>query len=291
LRYGIPDFKLEKHHIDRRMRQLMAEGVAFQTGVTVGITTPAEDILRGFDAVLVAVGAETPRDPKLPGQNLAGVHFAMPFLTEQNRRVGGEDITAITPISAAGKHVVVIGGGDTASDCIGTSFRQGALSVTQLDIRPEPPERADPLSVWPYWQTKMRVSSSQAEGANRSFAVATLALEGVKGHVQHVRCAQVNEKRVPIEGTTFYLRADLVLIALGFSAVDGRLPNALGLTLTPRATVAAPETDYRTPLPHVFAAGDARRGQSLVVWAIREGRQAAHAIDAFLMGSSALPRF
>jgi glutamate synthase (NADPH/NADH) small chain len=243
-----------------------------------------------FDAILLSGGAERPRDPKLPGQDLAGVHYAMPYLVQQNRRLGGEDISSEAPIVADGKHVVVIGGGDTASDCIGTAFRQGALSVTQLDIRPQPPEIEDKLVVWPYWPTKLRTSSSQAEGAEREFAAATLRIEGKKGRAFGVVCARVDEKRQPIPGTEFLLRADLVFIAIGFAGPvrEGLLDEAK-VDLDRRGNVLADDRDYRTSNDKVFVAGDMRRGQSLVVWAIREGRQAARAIDMFLMGDSILP--
>jgi glutamate synthase (NADPH/NADH) small chain len=290
LRYGIPDFKMEKHHIDRRVKQMEAEGVVFHCGVEIGLTRPFASLHNEFDAVLFAGGAEDPRDPRLPGQDLAGVHYAMPYLTQSNQRVNDEEVTA-EPILAGGKHVVVIGGGDTASDCIGTAFRQGALSVTQLDIRPKPPEREDKLAVWPYWPTKMRTSSSQAEGAEREFQAATLGIEGKKGRVHGVRCARVDEKRQPAPGTEFLLRADLVFIAIGFagSKTEGLLRES-GVSLDRRNNVVANDINYRTSSDKVFVAGDMRRGQSLVVWAIREGRQAARSIDQFLMGDSILPR-
>jgi glutamate synthase (NADPH/NADH) small chain len=290
LRYGIPDFKMEKHHIDRRVKQMEAEGVVFHCGVNVGVTKTFASLHNEFDSVLFAAGAEDPRDPQLPGQDLAGVHFAMPFLTQSNKRVNGESVDD-EPVFASGKHVVVIGGGDTASDCVGTSFRQGALSVTQLDIRPRPPEREDKLTVWPYWPTKMRTSSSQAEGADREFQAATLSIDGKKGRVTGVKCARVDEKRQPIPGSEFILQADLVFLAIGFAgtAKSGLLDEA-ALDLDRRGNVLANDIDYRTSADKVFVAGDMRRGQSLVVWAIREGRQAAHAIDMFLMGESDLPR-
>jgi glutamate synthase (NADPH/NADH) small chain len=290
LRYGIPDFKMEKHHIDRRVRQMEAEGVVFHCGVNVGVTKSFASLHSEFDAVLFAGGAEDPRDPKLPGQDLVGVHYAMPYLTQSNKRLGSEE-TSGEPILASSKHIVVIGGGDTASDCIGTAFRQGALSVTQLDIRPRPPEREEKLVVWPYWPTKMRTSSSQAEGAEREFQAATLGIEGRKGRVIGVKCARVDEKRRPIAGTEFVIRADLVFIAIGFagSVVKGLIAES-GVSLDKRNNVIANEIDYRTSSEKVFAAGDMRRGQSLIVWAIREGRQAARAIDEYLMGESILPR-
>jgi glutamate synthase (NADPH/NADH) small chain len=214
----------------------------------------------------------------------------MPYLTQQNRRLGDEDVSREAPILADGKHVVVIGGGDTASDCIGTAFRQGALSVTQLDIRPQPPEQEDKLVVWPYWPTKMRTSSSQAEGAEREFRAATLRIEGKKGRAIGVVCARVDEKRQPLPGTEFLLKADLVFLAIGFagSMREGLLEEAQ-LDLDRRGNVLADDRDYRTSDKKVFVAGDMRRGQSLIVWAIREGRQAARAIDVFLTGDSILP--
>jgi len=290
LRYGIPDFKMEKYHIDRRVKQMEAEGVTFHCGVNVGVTKTFASLHNEFDAVLFAGGAEDPRNPNLPGQDLAGVHYAMPYLTQSNKRVGNEEVLA-EPILAAGKHVVVIGGGDTASDCIGTAFRQGALSVTQLDIRPKPPEREDKLTVWPYWPTKLRTSSSQAEGAEREFQAATLGIEGKKGRVVGVQCARVDEKRQPIPGTEFTLKADLVFLAIGFagSVKEGLLEQS-GVAMDQRGNVVANDRDYKTSSEKVFVAGDMRRGQSLVVWAIREGRQAARAIDEYLTGSSVLPR-
>ncbi|MFC4174714.1 glutamate synthase subunit beta [Microvirga sp. GCM10011540] len=289
LRYGIPDFKMEKYHIDRRVKQMEAEGVTFHCGVNVGVTKSFASLHNEFDAVLFAGGAEDPRNPNLPGQDLAGVHYAMPYLTQSNKRVGSEEVTD-EPILAGGKHVVVIGGGDTASDCVGTAFRQGALSVTQLDIRPKPPEQEDKLTVWPYWPTKMRTSSSQAEGAEREFQAATLGIEGKKGRVVGVQCARVDERRQPIPGTEFMLKADLVFLAIGFagSVKEGLLEQS-GVAMDRRGNVVANDRDYRASSEKVFAAGDMRRGQSLVVWAIREGRQAARSIDTYLMGSSTLP--
>jgi glutamate synthase (NADPH) small chain len=290
LRYGIPDFKMEKHHIDRRIKQMEAEGVVFHCGVNVGVTKSFASLHNEFDAVLFAGGAEDPRDPKLPGQELRGVYFAMPYLTQSNKRVNSEAVDD-EPILAGGKHVVVIGGGDTASDCIGTAFRQGALAVTQLDIRSKPPDREDKLAVWPYWPTKLRTSSSQAEGAEREFQAATLSIEGKNGRVTGVKCARVDEKRQPVSGTEFILKADLVFIAIGFAgAVRGGLVDEAEVALDRRGNVAANDLDYRTTADKVFVAGDMRRGQSLIVWAIREGRQAARAIDQSLMGSTILPR-
>ncbi|WP_284177702.1 glutamate synthase subunit beta [Rhabdaerophilum sp. SD176] len=290
LRYGIPDFKMEKHHIDRRVAQMTAEGVTFHYGVNIGVTKSVDDLKRDFDAVLMAGGAEAPRDPELPGQELEGAHFAMPYLVQSNRRVGGEP-EAERPVLAGGKNVVVIGGGDTASDCVGTAFRQGALSVTQLDIRPRPPELEDKLVIWPYWPTKFRTSSSQAEGADREFQAATLGVVGKNGRVTGVQCARVDEKRRPIAGTEFIIKADLVFLAIGFAGpVKEGLVAQSGAALDKRGNVVANDENYLTSQEKVFVAGDMRRGQSLVVWAIREGRQAARAIDEFLMGSSVLPR-
>ncbi|MCZ8184522.1 MAG: glutamate synthase subunit beta [Beijerinckiaceae bacterium] len=290
LRYGIPDFKMEKHHIDRRVAQMTAEGVTFHYGVDIGVTKSIDDLKRDFDAVLMAGGAEAPRDPELPGQELEGVHFAMPYLVQSNRRVGGEP-EAERPVLAGGKNVVVIGGGDTASDCVGTAFRQGALSVTQLDIRPRPPELEDKLVIWPYWPTKFRTSSSQAEGADREFQAATLGVVGKNGRVTGVQCARVDDKRRPIAGTEFIIKADLVFLAIGFAGpVKEGLVAQSGAALDKRGNVVANDENYLTSQEKVFVAGDMRRGQSLVVWAIREGRQAARAIDEFLMGSSVLPR-
>lgn len=293
LRYGIPDFKMEKHYIDRRVEQLEAEGVTFHYGVNVGVNESMEDLAERHDAVILCAGAERPRDPGVSGMELEGCHWAMDYLVQQNRRVGGEPATNAAPIWAGGKHVVVIGGGDTASDCVGTAFRQGALSVTQLDIRPIPPIKEDKMAVWPYWPTKFRTSSSQAEGAEREFSAATLALVGEEGRVTGVKCARVDEKRIPIEGSEFILRADLVMAAIGFSGplLDTYIAQSgEKLELDGRTNVKANTNDYKTSMDKVFAAGDVRRGQSLVVWAIREGRQAARAVDEFLTGKSDLPR-
>jgi glutamate synthase (NADPH/NADH) small chain len=292
LRYGIPDFKMEKLSIERRVHQMEAEGVTFHFGMNIGHDVSMSELLKKHDACLVACGAENPRDPELPGSDLDGVHYAMPFLVQQNRRVGGEPPSDEAPILAGGKHVVVIGGGDTASDCIGTSFRQGALSVTQLDIRPIPPLMEDKLTIWPYWPTRFRTSSSQAEGADREFAAATLGMVGDKnGRVTKVHCIRVDEKREPIEGTDFYIRADLVLIAIGFaSPVREGIIAEVNPDLDKRGNVFADELSYKTSVDKLWAAGDMRKGQSLVVWAIREGRQAARDIDLTLMGKTTLPR-
>jgi glutamate synthase (NADPH/NADH) small chain len=294
MRYGIPDFKMEKHYIDRRVEQLEGEGVTFHYGCEIGKDVEFEEIHTRHDATLLCTGAERPRDPGIPGMDLKGAMYAMPFLVQQNRRVGGEDVSGEEPYWAGGKHIVVVGGGDTASDCVGTSFRQGALSVTQMDIRPMPPLKEDKNQFWPYWPTKFRTSTSQAEGAEREFSAATLEIVGDEdGHVTGVKCARVDEKRVPIEGTEFILKADLVLAAIGFSGpnMETYVKEAGDdLELDPRTNVKANTEDYKTSIKKVFAAGDVRKGQSLVVWAIREGRQAARSIDEFLTGSSNLPR-
>jgi glutamate synthase (NADPH/NADH) small chain len=290
LRYGIPDFKMEKDGIDRRVRQMEAEGVTFHYNVDIGNGRPFRSLTGSYDAVLIAIGAERQRDLHIPGFELAGCHFAMPFLVQQNKRLNGEPLGDEAPLLAGGKHVVVIGGGDTASDCIGTSFRQGALSVTQLDIRPMPPERENKLLVWPYWPTKFRTSSSQAEGASREFACATLRIIGKDGKASGIECARVDEQRGPLPGSEFVIPAELVLLAIGFSGPEERgLLQELKPERDGRTNIKASTVDYRTSVERVFAAGDARKGQSLVVWAIREGRQAARAIDEFLMGFSNLP--
>ncbi|MDX2263727.1 MAG: glutamate synthase subunit beta [Hyphomicrobiales bacterium] len=291
LRYGIPDFKMEKHLIERRVAQMEAEGVTFHCGVNVGVDKPIADLEAEFDAVLLAGGAEKPRELPVPGRDLKGVHQAMHFLPQQNMRVSGEWREEHEPILATGKHVVVIGGGDTGSDCIGTSFRQGALSVTQIEIMPKPPEKEAKELVWPHWPVKMRTSSSQAEGAARDWSVMTTAFEGEDGHVKRLRAVRVDAKMQPIAGTEFTLPADLVLLAMGFvSPVHEGALSELGVDLDGRGNVKADDFAYATSRPKVFAAGDMRRGQSLVVWAIREGRQAAHAIDKALMGATVLPR-
>ena len=291
LRYGIPDFKMQKHHIDRRVAQMEAEGVTFHYGAYVGDTFPIEVVVEGHDAVLLTGGAEKSRDLPIPGRDLDGIHFAMDFLPQQNRRVSDEPLGNVQPILAGGKHVVVIGGGDTGSDCIGTSHRQGALSVTQLEIMPQPPEKEDKLLVWPDWPLKMRTSSSQEEGAERGFSVMTQEFTGEHGRVKRLRCITIDEAFKPIPGTEFDLRADLVLLAMGFvHPVHEGMVKTLGLSLDPRGNVAADTRAYQTSVEKVFTAGDMRRGQSLVVWAIREGRQAAHSVDKFLMGSTTLPR-
>jgi glutamate synthase (NADPH) small chain len=291
LRYGIPDFKMEKHLIDRRVQQMEAEGVTFHYGAHIGVTQDAKQLIDSFDAVLICAGSEKSRDLPIPGRDLGGVHFAMDFLPQQNRRVGKESPLDNRPISAEGKHVVVIGGGDTGSDCIGTSIRQGALSVTQIEIMPKPPEKENKALVWPNWPMKLRTSSSHMEGAERDFAVATNAFEGKDGKVTALKCARSGSDFKAVPGTEFDLKADLVLLAMGFvHPVHEGMLKSLGVKLDPRGNVDANVKDYKTSMDKLFAAGDARRGQSLVVWAIREGRQAARSVDEFLMGSTILPR-
>jgi glutamate synthase (NADPH/NADH) small chain len=291
MRYGIPDFKMEKHHIDRRVTQMEAEGVTFHYETHIGVTQGAEQLADSFDAVLMTGGAEKSRDLAIPGRELSGVHFAMEFLPQQNRRNSKESPLDNTPILAGGKHVVVIGGGDTGSDCIGTSWRQGALSVTQLEIMPRPPDKENKATVWPDWPLKFRTSSSQQEGATRDFSVVTKSFSGVNGVVKKLHCVRVDNKMQAIEGTEFEIKADLVLLAMGFlgPVKDGMLEQ-LAVKLDGRSNVEANMLNYKTSRPKIFSAGDMRRGQSLVVWAIREGRQAARAVDEFLMGESTLPR-
>jgi glutamate synthase (NADPH/NADH) small chain len=291
MRYGIPDFKMEKHHVDKRVAQMEAEGVTFHYGAHIGVNVPAEKLLTEYDAVALTGGAEKPRDIPIPGRELDGIHFAMDFLPQQNRRVSGEPVGDVPPIIAEKRRVVVIGGGDTGSDCIGTSFRQGARSVTQLEILPQPPEKENKLLVWPDWPLKLRTSSSQEEGAERDFAVMTTKFTGENGRVKKLHCVRVDAKMKAILGSDFEIEADLVLLAMGFvSPVHDGLITSLGLELDPRGNVKADTNAYKASRDKVFAAGDMRRGQSLVVWAIREGRQCAHAIDKYLMGSTSLPR-
>jgi glutamate synthase (NADPH/NADH) small chain len=291
LRYGIPDFKMEKSHIDRRVAQMKEEGVVFHCNTKVGRDVSAKSLVDDYDAVVLSGGAEAPRDLPAPGRDLSGVHFAMDFLPQQNRRVGGEPIGSNEPISAGGKHVVVIGGGDTGSDCIGTSIRQGAVKVTQLEIMPMPPKGEDKMATWPNWPLKLRTSSSHEEGAERDFAVVTNSFEGENGAVIGLNCIRVDAKMKPIAGSEFQLKADLVLLAMGFiSPVREGMLEDLGLTLDPRGNVQANVKDYASSQSKVYACGDMRRGQSLVVWAIREGRQCASAVDKALMGATVLPR-
>ena len=291
MRYGIPDFKMEKTLIDRRVEQMSAEGVVFHYGVNVGVDVTMDQLVADYDAVALAGGAEKPRDLPIPGRELSGVHYAMDFLPQQNRRVSGESLTTNEPIVASGKHVVVIGGGDTGSDCIGTSVRHGALSVTQLEIMPKPPEKENKLLTWPEWPLKLRTSSSHEEGAERDFAVNTVEFTGDGGTVKKLRCVRVDGKFQPIPGTEFDLKADLVLLAMGFvSPVHEGMIHQLGVKLDNRGNVAADTLQYKSSVEKVFACGDMRRGQSLVVWAIREGRQCARSIDLHLMGETILPR-
>ena len=288
--YGIPDFKMEKHYVDARVRQMQAEGVTFHCSTHVGVSIKAEALLERHDALVLAGGAERARDLPIPGRELDGIHFAMNFLPQQNRRVSGEPDDS-APILATGKHVVVIGGGDTGSDCIGTSIRQGALSVTNFELMPAPPLAENKLVTWPDWPLKLRTSSSHEEGAERDFAVLTRAFSGDGGRVSRLHCVRVDAKINPIAGTEFEIKAELVLLAMGFvHPVHEGMIAALGLELDPRGNVKADMTAYASSLPKVFACGDMRRGQSLVVWAIREGRQCAHAVDKFLMGETTLPR-
>jgi glutamate synthase (NADPH/NADH) small chain len=291
LRYGIPDFKMEKHHIDRRVTQMEAEGVTFHYGAHIGVTQDAQQLVDSFDVVLMTGGAEKSRELPIPGRELAGIHPAMDFLPQQNRRVSKESPLDNKPILAGGKHVIVIGGGDTGSDCIGTSHRQGALSVTQLEIMPRPPDKENKPLVWPDWPLKFRTSSSQQEGADRDFSVVTKSFSGENGEVKKLHCVRVDGKMQPVAGTEFELKADLVLLAMGFlGPVQEGMLASLGVKLDGRGNVEANMMNYKSTIPKVFSAGDMRRGQSLVVWAIREGRQAARAVDEFLMGETTLPR-
>jgi glutamate synthase (NADPH/NADH) small chain len=303
LRYGIPDFKMEKSHIDKRIEQMRAEGVEFRVNAHIGGTgknaIAAKKLLDEFDAVVLTGGSEHPRDLPVPGRELDGVHFAMDFLPLQNKRVAGDD--GVKPLTAEGKHVVVIGGGDTGSDCVGTSNRHGAKSVTQFELLARPPEEENKPLTWPYWPLKLRTSSSHEEGATRDWAVTTKAFKGEHGKVKSLVGARVEwksengqMKMVEVPGSEFEIPADLVLFAMGYiHPVHQGMLDELGVAYDPRGNVKA-TTDgdgcYQTSIPKVFAAGDMRRGQSLVVWAIREGRQAARAVDEFLMGHSELPR-
>ena len=295
LRYGIPDFKMEKWLIDRRVEQMRAEGVEMRPSVEIGVDVTVEQLMKEFDAIALTGGAEYPRDLEVPGRALAGIHFAMDYLVQQNRRGAGDAEPVAAPqgtLTAKDKHVVVIGGGDTGSDCIGTAVRQGAASITQLEIMPKPPEKENKGLTWPNWPLKLRTSSSQEEGCERDWAVATKRALGT-GKVEALECVRLefNPKMTEVSGSEFRLKADLVLLAMGF--LGPRKPGMIeqaGVKLDPRGNVAANTLDYRTSVDKIFAAGDMRRGQSLVVWAIREGRQCARAVDEFLMGSSTLPR-
>ncbi|MBA2962569.1 MULTISPECIES: glutamate synthase subunit beta [Ramlibacter] len=307
LRYGIPDFKMEKSHIDRRVEQMKAEGVTFRTGVMVADlpkgskvtnwareTVSAEQLKQDFDAVVLTGGAEQSRDLPVPGRDLDGIHFAMEFLPQQNKVNAGDKVKG--QIRADGKHVIVIGGGDTGSDCVGTSNRHGAASVVQFELMPQPPEEENKELTWPYWPYKMRTSSSHEEGCEREFAIATKEFIGEKGKVTGLKTVRVewkDGKMVEVAGSEQMLKADLVLLAMGFVSPVGSVLEAFGVDKDARGNAKASTEfigGYATNVPKVFAAGDIRRGQSLVVWAIREGRQAARAVDEFLMGFSDLPR-
>jgi glutamate synthase (NADPH/NADH) small chain len=282
---------MEKGIVDIRVKQMEAEGVTFHYGQHVGVDLPIEKLVKDYDAVALTGGSEKGRDLPIPGRELKGIHFAMEFLPQQNRRVSGEAPAKAEPILATGKHVVVIGGGDTGSDCIGTSIRQGALSVTNFEIMPQPPEHENKPLTWPLWPLKLRTSSSHDEGAKRDFAVLTTKFSGENGQVKTLHCARADSKFQPLPGTEFEIKADLVLLAMGFvHPVHEGMIKSLGVELDPRGNVKADQMAYATSQKKVFAAGDMRRGQSLVVWAIREGRQCAHSIDKFLMGSTTLPR-
>ncbi len=307
LRYGIPDFKMEKNHIDRRVEQMQAEGVTFRTGVLVAElpkdskvtnwakeTIAPQQLLQDFDAVILTGGAEQPRDLPVPGRELDGIHFAMEFLPQQNKINAGDKLAK--QLRADGKHVIVIGGGDTGSDCVGTSNRHGAASVTQFELMPQPPEQENKAMTWPYWPIKLRTSSSHEEGCEREFAIATKEFMGENGKVTALKSVHVewkDGKMIEVPGTEKILKADLVLLAMGFVSPIGSILESFGVDKDARGNAKATtegEKSYITNVPKVFAAGDMRRGQSLVVWAIREGRQAARAVDEFLMGASTLPR-
>jgi glutamate synthase (NADPH) small chain len=296
LRYGIPEFKLEKKVLERRLALMRAEGIAFRTNANIGVNVPGRALLRDFDAVVLAGGAGQPRDLPIAGCELAGIHFAMEYLTQQNRRCEGDGIAADTLISAAGRHVVIIGGGDTGADCLGTVHRQGAASVHQLEVLPRPPATRGPENPWPQWPQIFRVSSAHEEGGERVYAVSTERFVGENGRVRALQGRSVvpvhEDGRMqfrPVPGTEFELRADLVLLAMGFvGAEPGGMLSELGVTLTDRGTVAR-DANWMTNVPGVFTAGDMQRGQSLIVWAIAEGRSAARAVDQYLMGDSSLP--
>ena len=294
LRYGIPDFKMEKFHIDRRIEQMEAEGVEFKTNQNVGETVDPEKLVENYDAVILSGGAEWPRDLPVSGRELDGVHFAMDFLPLQNKVVAGDKVS--DQITATGKHVVVIGGGDTGSDCVGTSNRHGAASVTQFELMPQPPEQENKSMIWPYWPLKMRTSSSHEEGCERDWSIATKSFVGEEGKVKQLIATKVewrDGKMQEIPNTDFKLKADLVLLAMGFMGPQQTILDKFLIEKDQRGNVKAStegEKAYSTSRKKVFAAGDMRRGQSLVVWAIREGRQCARAVDEFLMGSSVLPR-
>ena len=299
LRIGIPDFKMEKTLIDRRMAQMQSEGVEFRVNSNVGKNVSIENLNKEFDAIAFCGGSETPRNLPVPGRDLKGVYFAMEFLSQQNDRVSGKVVNADIEILAKGKKVLVIGGGDTGSDCVGTSNRQGAISVTQLELLDQPPEKENKALTWPNWPMKLRTSSSHQEGCERNWSVLTKSFEGKNGNVNKLNCVNVEwlkdsdgkMKMVEVEGSIFSFEADLVLLAMGFvHPIHEGLINDLKVNLTPAGNLDANEVKYQTSIKKFFAAGDSRRGQSLVVWAIKEGRQCAHSIDNFLMGSSELPR-
>ncbi len=297
LRYGIPDFKLEVDMIDRRLAQMQAEGVEFRPNNHVGADISARQLLAEFDALVLTGGAEQPRDLNVPGRELEGVHYAMNFLTQQNRRVAGQKLVD-EEILADGKDVVVIGGGDTGSDCVGTSIRQGARSVTQLEIMPKPPLHENKLLTWPNWPLKLRTSSSQEEGCERDWSIATQAFTGQDGQISAIRLVRLEWRQADgrqtmteVPGSEFEIPAGLVLLAMGFvHPIHEGMLQELSVALDPRGNVRADTHGYQTSLNKVFSAGDMRRGQSLVVWAIREGRQCARAVDEYLMGRSDLPR-
>jgi glutamate synthase (NADPH/NADH) small chain len=297
LRYGIPDFKMEKHLINRRAVQMEAEGVTFKTSTEVGVDVSFKSLKENFDAVVLAGGAEDARPLSIPGAELPGVRQAMEFLTQQNKRNAGDDEQRAAPrgtLTAAGKDVIVIGGGDTGSDCVGTSNRQGAKSVTQIEIMPMPPEREDKMLTWPNWPLKLRTSSSHEEGVDRDWAVLTKEVVGEDGRVTGLKCVRADwadGQLKEVEGSEFTLPADLILLAMGFvGPKKAGLLSQAGVTLDGRGNVGADTNDYATSEPGVYSCGDMRRGQSLVVWAIREGRQCARAVDEMLMGASELPR-
>ncbi|PWB81134.1 MAG: glutamate synthase, partial [Candidatus Methylomirabilota bacterium] len=296
LRYGIPEFKLEKRVLDRRLNQLQNEEIRFRTNANVGVNVPVEELRREFDAILLAGGATIPRDLAIPGRELRGIYFAMEYLTLQNRRCQGDVVPDETFISAAGKRVVIIGGGDTGADCLGTAHRQGALSVHQFELLPRPPDTRAPGNPWPQWPVIFRTSSAHEEGGMREFSVSTTSFSGENGqvttlHAHRVEMANENGRMsfTPVLGTEFELEADLVLLAMGFLGPErSGLLTELDVRLTDRGNVWR-DDNWMTSVPGVFTAGDMQRGQSLIVWAIAEGRSAARAIDRYLMGSSDLP--
>jgi glutamate synthase (NADPH) small chain len=291
LRYGIPDFKLEKWIVERRVQQLRDEGVTFETGVDVGGALGADELRERFDAICLAIGSRTPRDLPVPGRELAGIHFAMDFLEQQNRRVAGDPVPDESAILATGKHVVVIGGGDTGSDCIGTSHRQGAASITSFEILPQPPAERDASTPWPMWPLQLRTSSSHEEGGTRDWSVSTERFEGSGGHVEKLACVRVENRAGRFEriaGSELELPADLVLLAMGFVHPEQTgIVRDLALALDRRGNVQI-DDGFMTSVPGIFAAGDCQRGQSLVVWAIADGRRAARGVDRWLMGKTEL---